>query len=236
MIRKLLAILVLGLALAQAAQAAFILSPRVWETTTTTGTGAVTLAGAVTNYRTFASAMANGDTIWYSIVNRADYTQWEMGIGTWNTGGTLTRTTVLQSSNANAAVSFSAGTKDVASGLPPSILGFTGDCSLSSAGAITCTKTSGSTFGYFATGTDAANLTGTVTVAHGGSGIITTTAYSPIFSGTTSTGTWKADTGPGTAGQVLTSNGAGAYGTWQAAPALDAFSRAVNAMTNFGGL
>ena len=57
----------------------------------------------------------------------------------------------------------------------------------------------------------------TVTVAKGGSGITTTTAYSPLFSGTTATGAWKADTGPGTSGQVLTSNGAGAYPTWQAA-------------------
>jgi hypothetical protein len=56
----------------------------------------------------------------------------------------------------------------------------------------------------------------TVTVAQGGSGIATTTAYSPIFSGTTATGAWKADTGPGTSGQVLTSTGAASYPTWQA--------------------
>ncbi len=55
-----------------------------------------------------------------------------------------------------------------------------------------------------------------VTVAQGGTGIPTTTAYSPVFTGTTGTGAWKADTGPGTSTYVLTSNGAGAYPTWQA--------------------
>ncbi len=54
-----------------------------------------------------------------------------------------------------------------------------------------------------------------IPVNSGGSGVATTTAYSPIFTGTTSTGAFKADTGPGSSGQVLTSNGAAAYPTWQ---------------------
>lgn len=58
---------------------------------------------------------------------------------------------------------------------------------------------------------------GTVPVANGGSGNATTTAYSVVMTGATATGTWKVDIGPGTATQVLTSNGAGAYPTWQAA-------------------
>lgn len=89
---------------------AFITADRVKETTTTTGTGAVTLAGAATGFRTFGSVMANADTCYYSISGGSE---WEVGVGTWNTGGTLTRTTILASSNANAVVTLSAGTKDV---------------------------------------------------------------------------------------------------------------------------
>ncbi|HEY6019606.1 MAG TPA: hypothetical protein VIY48_06785, partial [Candidatus Paceibacterota bacterium] len=58
----------------------------------------------------FSARMANGDTTRYCIQGG---TEWEVGVGTWNTGGTLTRTTVLKSSNSDSAVNFSAGTKDV---------------------------------------------------------------------------------------------------------------------------
>lgn len=87
---------------------AHISADRVKETTTTTGTGAITLAGAASGFRAFSSVMAASDTCYYAIVGG---TEWETGIGTYNT--TLTRTTVLASSNAGAAVNFSAGTKDV---------------------------------------------------------------------------------------------------------------------------
>ncbi|MES3041800.1 MAG: hypothetical protein V4730_11715 [Pseudomonadota bacterium] len=60
------------------------------------------------------------------------------------------------------------------------------------------------------------NATGLL-VAGGGTGIATTTAYSPVFTGTTATGTWQATLGPGTSGQVLTSAGAGAVPTWASA-------------------
>lgn len=84
----------------------------IWETTAVTGTGAATLLGAATGYSAFSARMANGDTTPYVIRHRAA-AEWEAGIGTWGTGGILTRTLVLRSTNANAAVSFSAGTKDV---------------------------------------------------------------------------------------------------------------------------
>lgn len=89
---------------------AHIKADRVRETTTTTGVGAVTLAGAVSGFRIFGSVMANADTCFYAIALAPD---WETGLGTWGTGGILTRTTVLASSNAGAAVSFGAGSKDV---------------------------------------------------------------------------------------------------------------------------
>ncbi len=90
---------------------ALIRADRVKETSTSTGTGAFTLAGADSTYRTFASVCAVGDTVYYAIANRAA-NEWEAGLGTYSATNTLDRTTVHASSNANAKVNFSAGTKD----------------------------------------------------------------------------------------------------------------------------
>lgn len=91
---------------------AHVSADRVKEATATTGTGTVTLTGAApAGYRTFASALASGDTCYYAMALGAE---WEVGLGAFTTAGnTLARTTVLASSNANAAVNFSAGNKDV---------------------------------------------------------------------------------------------------------------------------
>ena len=91
---------------------AFVLADRVRETTTTTGTGTVTLAGAVLGFQTF-SAIGNGNTTYYTIAGIGT-SEWEVGIGTYTSSGTtLSRTTVLASSNSGSLVNFSAGTKDV---------------------------------------------------------------------------------------------------------------------------
>lgn len=101
---------------------AHLLDDRVQETSTSTGTGAFTLAGAVTGFRTFASQLAVNDTTYYLIeavdANGVPTGEWETGIGTYSATNTLTRTTVLESSNANTTVTFSAGTKRVAMVLP----------------------------------------------------------------------------------------------------------------------
>lgn len=95
-----------------------ITADRVYETTTTTGTGALTLAGAVSSaFVTFASRCTVGDTCFYQ-ADAVDATgaltgAWEVGLGTYSAANTLTRTTVLASSNAGAAVNFAAGTKRV---------------------------------------------------------------------------------------------------------------------------
>ena len=91
---------------------AFVIKDRVKETTTTTGTGTVTLLGAVSVFKAF-SAIGNTKTTYYAIVHQsAD--EWEVGIGTYTLSGTtLARTTVLSSTNSDAAVDFAAGTKDV---------------------------------------------------------------------------------------------------------------------------
>lgn len=91
---------------------ALVLADRVKETTTTTGTGSVTLLGASTGYQSFA-VVGNGNTTYYCIAGQGT-AEWEVGIGTYSTTGpVLARTTILASSNSGSAVSFSAGTKDV---------------------------------------------------------------------------------------------------------------------------
>ena len=91
---------------------AFVVADRVKENTITTGTGAVTMTGAVTGFQSFA-AIGNTNTTYYTIAHQT-LTEWETGIGTYSTTGpTLTRTTVISSSNGGSAVNFSAGTKDV---------------------------------------------------------------------------------------------------------------------------
>jgi len=91
---------------------ALVLADRVRETTTTTGTGTVTLLGAFTGFQSFA-VIGNGNTTYYTIADQ-NGTNWEVGIGTYTSSGTtLARTTVLASSNAGSLVNFPAGTKDV---------------------------------------------------------------------------------------------------------------------------
>ena len=85
-----------------------VLADRVRETTETTGTGTITLGGAVQGFQSF-SVIGNNNTTYYTI-NRN--TEWEVGIGTYY-GGTLSRDTVYASSNGGAKVNFSAGSKDV---------------------------------------------------------------------------------------------------------------------------
>jgi hypothetical protein len=90
---------------------------RVLETTTSTGTGEIALAAAITGFRRFNAVCAVGDTLSYFIeaidsvgLPTGDY---EYGIGTYSAANTLTRTTVLGSSNGGAAVNFAAGSKNV---------------------------------------------------------------------------------------------------------------------------
>jgi hypothetical protein len=98
---------------------AFILKDRVKEFTTTTGAGNISLSGAVATFDTFQSYLSNGDTTFYALIHTSSgVDEWEVGLATWNTGNTLSRTTVLAGSNGTSAVDFSAGTKDVFMTLP----------------------------------------------------------------------------------------------------------------------
>lgn len=92
---------------------AHVKTNRTKETTTTTGTGNVTLAGAATGFEAFSTNMANNDTCFYCISSSGG-AEWEIGLGTFvSATPALARTTVLSSSNADALVNFSSGTKDV---------------------------------------------------------------------------------------------------------------------------
>ena len=89
---------------------ALVVKDRVQETSTTTGTGTITLAGAVSGFQSF-SVIGNANTTYYAIVGG---TEWEVGLGTYTLSGTLlSRDTILESSNGGTAVNFSAGTKNV---------------------------------------------------------------------------------------------------------------------------
>jgi hypothetical protein len=92
---------------------ALVLADRVKETTTSTGTGTITLAGASSGFQSF-SVVGDGNTTYYAIVGQG-VNEWEVGIGTYTASGTtLSRDTVLASSaGGTTKVTFSAGTKDV---------------------------------------------------------------------------------------------------------------------------
>ncbi len=97
---------------------ALVVNDRVKETSTTTGTGSFTLDGAVTGFETFSSAIGNTNTTYYAISLQGG-AEFEVGLGTVS-AGVISRDTVLSSSNSDALVNFSAGTKDVFCTLPAS--------------------------------------------------------------------------------------------------------------------
>lgn len=94
---------------------ALVLKDRVKQQTTTTGTGTYTLSGSFTGFETFAE-IGDGNTTFYCCTDGTDF---EIGVGTFTSSGTtLARTTVLQSSNSDAAVSWGAGTRTVFCTIP----------------------------------------------------------------------------------------------------------------------
>ncbi len=96
-----------------------LLNDIVQDTTATTGTGSYTLSGvAPTGRQTFAAAVGVGNKVYYRALDTAG--NWEIGIGTLSATTTLARTTILASSNANAAVNWLAGTKTIINILPSS--------------------------------------------------------------------------------------------------------------------
>jgi len=144
---------------------ALVLKDRVKETSTTAGTGTLTLAGAAAGFQSFA-AIGNGNTTYYAIVDSTAGT-WEVGIGTYTSSGTtLSRTTVLSSSNGGSLVGFAANSKDVFCTYPSEKSVY-----LDSADVVTQ-----QTFGAI-TATSAALTTGTITTAPTNDNDIVNKAY-----------------------------------------------------------
>jgi hypothetical protein len=157
-----------------------ILADRVKETTSTTGTGTITLAGAATGFQSF-SAVGDGNTTYYAIVGQGN-SEWEIGVGTYTSSGTtLSRDTVLSSSaGAPTKTNFSSGTKDV-------FVTYPADRSV------------------FSDGTNIVPETSAILLpSSGGTGQSSLTANNVILGNGTSAVQFVA---PGTSGNVLTSNG-----------------------------
>ena len=139
---------------------ALILADRVKVNTTTTGTGTIVLGNAATGYQSFA-VIGNGNTTYYTIAGQTT-TEWEVGIGTYYSGNvSLSRNTILSSSNAGAVANFSAGTKDVFVTYPSeaSALGGSGQ-------AIIVNQTTASANYTIATGTNGFSV-GPITTGNG---------------------------------------------------------------------
>ena len=144
---------------------ALVVADRVKETTTSTGTGAITLGGAEPNFRTFSSVLSDADTTYYAIIDDNNLA-FEVGLGTYaSSGNTITRTTVLASSNSNNAVNFSAGTKDVFITYPADkSVNRDASGNVSVSGGVTATSFTGNITGNV-TGNVTGDVTGDVTGA-----------------------------------------------------------------------
>ncbi len=134
---------------------AFVISDRIKMTTTGTGTGTLTLGSAVTGFQAF-SAIADGNTATYAIIavdaNGVPTGDWETGIGTYTSSGTTLSRGVIKSSNSNALVSFSAGTKyvicsDIAGYTTPLVMATTANRAIQVADQTAVSSTAGNARG-----------------------------------------------------------------------------------------
>jgi hypothetical protein len=179
---------------------ALVLANRVQETTTTTGTGTITLAGAVSGFQSFA-AIGDGNTTYYTITSG---TAWEVGIGTYTLSGTtLARTTVLSSSAGGTTKITLAGTSNVFATYPAEK-----SVNLDASGNATALGTVASATLTSATGLPlTTGVTGTLPVANGGTGQTTYTNGQLLIGNTTGNTLTKATLTAGTNVSITNSTG-----------------------------
>jgi len=136
---------------------ALVLADRVQQTGTANTTVSFTLSGSVTGFQSF-TAVGNGNTTYYGAYDATG--NWEAGIGTYATGGTLTRTTILSSSNSGSAVTFS-GTVNVFVTYPSSkSVNLDGSGNVSALGTVASGTWNGSTIGVAYGGTGVTSSSG----------------------------------------------------------------------------
>jgi len=159
---------------------ALVINDRVKETTTTTGTGAVSLGGATTGFEAFSAGVGNSNTTYYVIAHQTA-NEWEVGLGTLDGDSSdLTRTTVISSSNSDSAVDFAAGTKDVFCTVPASKLlvedannlTVTGDLTISGDDLTMGTNTSGAALIGDGTNFNPVAISGDITIGTTGTAAI----------------------------------------------------------------
>jgi hypothetical protein len=190
---------------------AFITADRVKDTSTTTGTGNITVSGSAPfGYRTFSTVMSVGDTFYYAIQGQAT-AEWEIGVGTYASSNQFARTTVLASSASGSAVSFSSGTKNVFITLAATRTLQLGPTDTLTAGSVP--YGTGSALAYTAAGTSGqflkSNGAGAPTwVTASGTGTVTSVDVSGGTTGLTTSGGPVTTSGTITlAGTLATANG-----------------------------
>ena len=190
---------------------AFITADRVKDTSTTTGTGNITVSGSAPfGYRTFSTVMSVGDTFYYAIQGQS-IAEWEIGVGTYASTNQFARTTVLASSASGSAVSFSSGTKNVFITLAATRTLQLGPSDTPTAGSVP--YGTGSTLAYTAAGTSGqflkSNGSGAPTwVTASGTGTVTSIDVSGGTTGLSASGGPVTTSGTITlAGTLATANG-----------------------------